>query len=204
MCLMQVHHQDSQKYKMQNSLEPIERLVSSEWQQEPKFSDVASSLAQCSDTSGMMGLVKYLAHRELVSNGLIHFDDCPDCYRAWRSSFINTIKDLGLTADEKLDLLSKWLGKESSEHVNSSYSIRNADVALKIVWNRLDECYNSPEVIENVLFKKLDTFPQDFKQRQPQTKGAQRSFNGADLSQRRGLPTRLSLFRHYLWHQPYS
>lgn len=141
--------------------ESIERPVCTEWQEQPKFSGVSSSSPQHSKTSGMMDFVKYLARRELVSSGLSHFDDRPESYRAWRSSFINTIKDLNLTVSEELDLLSKWLGKESSEYVRRlrAVHIGNPHMALKMVWNRLDECYSSPEVIESALFRKLDSFP---------------------------------------------
>lgn len=58
-------------------------------------------------------------------------------------------------------MLSKWLGRESSEYVRcfSAAHIENPDAALKMVWNRLDECYSSPEVIKSALFKKLGSFP---------------------------------------------
>ncbi len=150
-----------QKVKLPRNIkeESIEKPVSNKWQQQ--CSGVSRYLPQHSETSDMMDLVKFLARRELVSSGLTRFDDRPESYRAWRSSFINTIKDLGLTASEELDLLSKWLGKESSEYVRRlrAVHIGNPDTALKMVWNRLDECYSSPEVIESALFKKLDSFP---------------------------------------------
>ncbi|XP_077385858.1 uncharacterized protein LOC144023832 [Festucalex cinctus] len=109
----------------------------------------------------MMEMAKYLARRELVSTGLFQYNDQPESYRAWKSSFINTIRDLDLTASEELDLLSKWLGKESSEYVRRIRAVHvgNSDAALQMTWKRLDECYNAPEVIENALFKKLDSFP---------------------------------------------
>lgn len=52
-------------------------------------------------------------------------------------------------------------GRESSEHVRRlrAVHIGNADAALKMIWNRLDEYYSSPEVIKSALFKKLDSFP---------------------------------------------
>ncbi len=58
-------------------------------------------------------------------------------------------------------MLSKWLGRESSEYVRHlrAVHIGNPEAALKMVWNRFDECYSSPEVIESALFKKLDSFP---------------------------------------------
>lgn len=108
-----------------------------------------------------MDMAKYLARKELVSTGLTHFDDHPESYRAWKSAFFNTIKDLDLTASEQLDLFSKWLGKESSAYVKRlrAVHIDNPNTALKMAWDRLDECYGAPEVIESALFRKLDSFP---------------------------------------------
>ncbi len=69
-----------QKVKLPRNIkeESTERLVSNKWQQQPQFSGVSSSLPQHTDTTGMMDLVKYLAHRELVSSGLTRFDDRPE------------------------------------------------------------------------------------------------------------------------------
>lgn len=114
-----------------------------------------------SESSVMMDMAKYLARKELVSTGLSHFDDRPESYRAWKSAFSNTIKDLDLTASEQLDLLSKWLGKDSSVYVKRlrAVHIDNPQAGLIMAWDRLDECYGAPEVIENALFKRLDSFP---------------------------------------------
>lgn len=104
----------------------------------------------------------------------ITLDDRPETYRAWRSSFLNTIRDLDITAGEELDLLSKWLGKESSAYASRlrAVHIGNPEAALKKTWDRLDDCYSSPEVIESALFKKLDSFPKisskdNYKLREP-------------------------------------
>lgn len=112
-------------------------------------------------THGMEDFARYLACCELVSTGLAQFDDRPESYRAWQSSFINAIKDLDLTPSEELDLLVKWLGKESVEHVRRirSVHINNPDAALRKAWARLNECYVSPEVTEHALYRKLDCFP---------------------------------------------
>ena len=60
-----------------------------------------------------------------------------------------------------MDLLTKWLGKESSEHVRRIRSVHVGDsvAALKMAWTRLAQCYGAPEMIENALFRKLDAFP---------------------------------------------
>lgn len=109
----------------------------------------------------MMDFVKYMARRELVTTGLNRFDDRPESFRSWQSSFLSATSGLELTASEELDLLIKWLGKESSEHVKrirSAY-VSNPEAALHLCWERLKECYANPEAIENALFKRLDNFP---------------------------------------------
>lgn len=115
------------------------------------------------DTSSppMMDFAKFLARRELITTGLFKFDDTPENFRAWQSSFLNATENVGLTYSEELDLLVKWLGKESSDHVKRIRAVYTTDpkAALEMSWDRLRECYATPEIIENALFKKLDTFP---------------------------------------------
>lgn len=55
----------------------------------------------------------------------------------------------------------KWLGPDSTKH---AHSIRIANAsnhaeALRKVWERLDERYGSPELIESALKQKLMNFP---------------------------------------------
>ncbi|XP_073510716.1 uncharacterized protein [Phyllobates terribilis] len=69
--------------------------------------------------------VKFLARRELVTKGLVKFSDRAENYRAWRASFQNAIRDIGLSSSEEMDLLVKWLGSESAEHAKR---IRDIDV----------------------------------------------------------------------------
>lgn len=67
----------------------------------------------------MLDFAKFLKRRELVTTGFTKFDDNPENFRAWESSFVNSMQDLQLSASEELDLLAKWLGKESSNHVTN-------------------------------------------------------------------------------------
>ena len=108
------------------------------------------TLTTHAQTPNMTDFAQYLARRELVNTGLTKFDDRPENFRAWESSFFNVIGGLGLSASEELDLLTSWLGKESSVHalrIRSVY-ISNPYTALRMVWARLRECYCAPEVIE--------------------------------------------------------
>ncbi|XP_060745195.1 uncharacterized protein LOC132858752 [Tachysurus vachellii] len=109
----------------------------------------------------MSDVVKFLARRELVSTGLTQFNDRPETFRAWRASFINVTKQLDLSPSEEMDLLVKWLGCESAEHVKRirAVHINHPLHGLSLIWDRLYETYGSPEMVESALFGKLESFP---------------------------------------------
>ena len=98
---------------------------------------------------------------ELVATGLLKLNDRPESYRSWKHSFKNSIKGGSLSASEELELLVKRLGKESAEHAKATRVVHpnNPEKGRKIVWSRLEECYSSPEIIEEALFKRIDNFP---------------------------------------------
>lgn len=114
-----------------------------------------------SDLSATADLAKFLARSQLITTGLTKFDDKVKNYWAWKSSFSNAIEGLDLTEAEELDLLVKWLGRESSEHVRriKSVHIRHPAAGLKMAWDRLEQCYGTPEAIESALFARLENFP---------------------------------------------
>ncbi|XP_035531776.1 uncharacterized protein LOC118338605 [Morone saxatilis] len=94
-------------------------------------------------------------------SGLYQFDDKSENFRAWQSSFTNAVAEVQLTATQKLDLMTKWLGKESGEQIRCirAVHVNNADLALPKAWERLCDCYAAPEIIEQSLFQRLDSFP---------------------------------------------
>lgn len=106
-------------------------------------------------------MLRYLIRKEIVSSGLLKFDDKTENYWAWKASFVNSTSDLNLTPREELDVLTKWLGPQSAEQVKHilAVHINNASSVPKMVWQRLEECYGSAEMIENALLKKLEEFP---------------------------------------------
>lgn len=106
-------------------------------------------------------VAKFLAKRDLVTNGLTKFTDRAEDYWAWRTSFCNAIEGLSLKPSEELDLLTRWLGEESSKHAKRIRSIHlnNPADGLQHVWTRLQECYGTPEVIEKSLLDRLERFP---------------------------------------------
>lgn len=96
-------------------------------------------------------LAQYLMRREMVSSGLLAFDDCPENYWAWKASFLAATRDLNLSEQEELNLLVKWLGPELSAQAKRirSVHVNNPQAGVLMVWERLEEIYGSPEVIEN-------------------------------------------------------
>lgn len=113
------------------------------------------------DKTDISDFVRYFARRELVNTGLIQFNDQPESFRAWQRSFQNAVSGLNLTPSEEMDLLVKWLGKESAEHAKRmrSVHINQPMEGLDRIWTRLEECYGAPEVIERALFKRVENFP---------------------------------------------
>lgn len=66
----------------------------------------------------------------------------------------------------------KWLGTDSSRQALSlrAANIHNPIVGVQLIWFRLDERYNAPELIESSIRKKLGTFqrielPRDARQK---------------------------------------
>nr|XP_054604550.1 uncharacterized protein LOC129165413 [Nothobranchius furzeri] len=106
-------------------------------------------------------LARFLAKSQLVTGGLEKFDDKPESYLSWKTTFQSTITELGLTASGEMNLLIKWLGPESSEHAKrlKAVNIKYPLVGLNMIWSRLEECYGSPEAIENSLFTRIQNFP---------------------------------------------
>ncbi|XP_055012739.1 uncharacterized protein LOC129409873 [Boleophthalmus pectinirostris] len=145
--------------------------VKSDIKHEPKANNTYSfnPLAQTflptnnnqAEWNGAHDFARYLIRKELVSTGLLQFDDKPENYWAWKASFISATKDLNLSAREEVDLLTKWLGPKSSEQAKRIRAVHalNPTASAKMIWERLEECYGASEAIEDALLKKIEEFP---------------------------------------------
>lgn len=104
---------------------------------------------------------KVFAKKDLVSK--IHiFDDNPKNFSSWKASFKNAVKELSPTPMEEMDLLIQWLGNTSS--ATQAKSIRNATASnpgrgLQRIWDRLQDRFANPEVVESAIKRKLAKFP---------------------------------------------
>ena len=107
------------------------------------------------------GLTQFLLRKDLVLSRFTNFDDRPEHYSTWKASFQCIIKELKVSPFEEMDLLVKYLGPTSA---NSARSLRAANVAdpdrgVGMIWERLEDRYGRPEMIESALKSKLDSFP---------------------------------------------
>lgn len=104
---------------------------------------------------------QFLLKKELLFSRLIHFNDKPEFYPTWKNSFKSIMFDLKVTPAEEVDLLVKWTGPLSQQHMLSikAANSNNPARALTRCWTRLEERYGCPEMMEATLKSKLDTFP---------------------------------------------
>lgn len=103
----------------------------------------------------------FLLKRDLLHLRFNTFDDRPEFYPSWKSSFKKIVNEIRVDASEEIDLLVKWTGSESRSHVQSIKAANTYDPekAVRLIWARLDERYGSPEHIDQAIRKKLDNFP---------------------------------------------
>lgn len=71
------------------------------------------------------------------------------------------MNELSVDAAEEIELLIKWLGPISSTYARSIKisNVNNPVIGLERLWERLDDRYGCPELIEEALKRKLDRFP---------------------------------------------
>ncbi|XP_033099358.1 uncharacterized protein LOC117103008 [Anneissia japonica] len=118
------------------------------------------SPVESSKQNSVDNFTKYLIKKELLSNGLIKFADCPMNYRSWKASFTGVINELELVPREELDLLTRWLGNESQGHAKRIRAVHvpNTKAGLKALWERLDELYGASEILEKSLMNRIESF----------------------------------------------
>lgn len=103
-------------------------------------------------------LAKYLVKTELLVSELDKFDDKPENYLSWKALFINATDSFDLKGGEEIDLIKSLESAKQACRIKA-VNISKSDVALKLIWDGLEETYGSPEAIEGAHFAKLDHFP---------------------------------------------
>ncbi|XP_056020363.1 uncharacterized protein LOC125680242 [Ostrea edulis] len=121
----------------------------------------ASEFRPCSYSGVATDLTQFLLKKDLLLSRFSSFSDRPETYETWKATFKNITKELNVTPFEEMDLLVKWLGPESRKFASSmrASNINNPFTGLRRIWDRLEERYGRPEMIETALKQKLYSFP---------------------------------------------
>lgn len=104
---------------------------------------------------------KFLVKKDVMLQRFSKFNDDPTQYVIWKNSFKNVVGELECTPSEEIDLLMKWLGPESSKQAGNLRAANCHDpvIGLVKIWERMEERYGAPEMVEEKLRKKLEAFP---------------------------------------------
>ncbi|XP_061170421.1 uncharacterized protein LOC133179742 [Saccostrea echinata] len=104
---------------------------------------------------------KFLLKKDLLLTRLVNFNDRPESFASWKSSFQTVMRELGVNPNEEIDLLVKWLGPDSQKHALTlkMANISNPERGLHRIWNRLEERFGAAEMVESALKEKLNSFP---------------------------------------------
>lgn len=102
-----------------------------------------------------------MLRKDLTLSRLTNFDDLPEHYQTWRVSFESVAKEFKLSSFEEMDLLVKYLGPVSSNFASSirASNVNNPERGVSKIWERLDDRYGQPEMLESSLKKRLYRFP---------------------------------------------
>ena len=88
------------------------------------------------------------------------FNDKAEAYHVWKATFLRTMTEINVNAADHEDLLTKWLGKISKETARRirQANPNNPERAMALIWERLDECYGAPELIESSIKSRIADF----------------------------------------------
>lgn len=80
---------------------------------------------------------------------------------SWKTTFQSILRELEVSPLEELDLLQQYLGSESSRYAasNRAANSHNPMRGVEKIWDRLNDKYGRPEVVEASLKAKLLAFP---------------------------------------------
>ena len=71
----------------------------------------------------MKSCLEFMARREVLTKRVEKFDDDPQNFHIWKTSFKTMLKDISITPQEELSLLTEYTSKESRKLIQK---LRNA------------------------------------------------------------------------------
>ena len=104
-----------------------------------------------------------MARREVITKKVLKFDDKPENFHTWETSFKTMLKDIAISPEEELSLLSEYTSKESRKLVQK---LRNACIqnpakglGVEEVLTKLRERFGRDVVLTNAYLDKIGSFP---------------------------------------------
>ncbi|CAB4037628.1 Hypothetical predicted protein [Paramuricea clavata] len=98
-----------------------------------------------SDQNIMRSCLEFMVRREILTKRVEKFDDDPQNFHTWKTSFKTMLKDISITPQEELSLLTEYTSKESKKFVQKLRNayIQNPAKGVVEVWNKLGESFGS-------------------------------------------------------------
>ena len=119
----------------------------------------SSSFPPNSSAPDQLGQI--LFRKDILLSRLHDYDDQPEHFFLWKTSFQSVAQEMTLTDAEQMDLLIKHLGPESKSYARNILAANpgNPNNALQLLWERLEQRYGRPEYVLYHLDGKLNSFP---------------------------------------------
>lgn len=107
-----------------------------------------------------MDMTKFLLKKDLILSRITKYDDNPSLFLTWKLTFKNIMKEISATPSVELDVLVSHLDIESSRQAATirKCNADNPETALRLVWERLEERYGAPELIESSIRRQISSF----------------------------------------------
>lgn len=127
----------------------------------PPFIPKHQTIQHDTEHSQVNQFSQFLLKKEILLSRFTKFDDQAESYLTWKNTFNSIVSELNVTPFEQLDLLVKWLGPRSSKQATT---IRTANAGnpvkgLTRIWQRLEDQFGSPEMIEQSIRLRIMNFP---------------------------------------------
>lgn len=98
----------------------------------------------------MSEMTKFLVKKDILKLRLSKFMDIPGTFVSWKTTFQSVFRELEVSPLEELDLLQQSLGPESSKYAARirAANLHNTMRGVEKIWDRLNDKYRHPEVVE--------------------------------------------------------
>ena len=157
-CLQpQTDDPEPTSHVIKNTQMPPHHLRSTVQPFTPKYSPTTTNY----DQSVMRSCLEFMARREVITKKVEKFNDNPEDCHTWKTSFKTMLKNITITPQEELSLLTEYTSKESRklvQQLRNAY-IQNPVKGVQEVWIKLGERFGSDVVLTKAYLDKIGSFP---------------------------------------------